>query len=53
MLSNADVPTVRAAFGCFRVDVVGARRNVNCDGAGRGPVGEVVVRNYDVGRAAA
>lgn len=46
MLSNADAPEVRKAFEGFQVDVVQARRAINCDGAKRGRVGEVVIRNY-------
>lgn len=46
MLSNADTPEVRKAFEGFQIDVVQARRAINCDGARRGRAGEVVVRNY-------
>lgn len=46
MLSNSDVPFVRSLYTRFRVDVVKASRAVNCQARGRGPVNEVVVRNY-------
>ena len=46
MLSNADLPQTRDAFSGFRIDPIQARRSVNCKGAGRGKVGEIVVRNY-------
>lgn len=46
MLSNSDVPFIRALYRDFRVDVVYAARAVSCNGRGRGRVPEVVVRNY-------
>jgi DNA adenine methylase len=46
MLSNSDTPFIRALYAEHHVDVVFAPRAVSCDGRGRGPVSEVVVRNY-------
>ena len=46
MLSNSDVPFVRALYAEWRIDVVQAPRAVSCDGAKRQSVSEVVVRNY-------
>jgi DNA adenine methylase len=46
MLSNSDVPFIRNLYRGFRLDVVLAPRAVSCDGGGRGPVPELVVRNY-------
>jgi DNA adenine methylase len=46
MLSNSDTPTVRALYAGFRIDQVSATRSVNSNGARRGKVAEVVVRNY-------
>jgi DNA adenine methylase len=46
MLSNSDVPFVRGLYREFRIDTVAAPRAVSCDANGRGPVSEVVVRNY-------
>jgi DNA adenine methylase len=46
MLSNSDVPFVRELYARWRIDVVFAARAVSCDAQKRGPVPEVVVRNY-------
>lgn len=46
MLSNSDVPAIRALYRAYRIDVVAAPRAINCNGKGRGLVSEVVVRNY-------
>ncbi len=46
MLSNSDTPWVRDLYRGFHIQQVWARRSINANGAGRGPVAEVVVRNY-------
>jgi len=46
MLSNSDVPFIRDLYRGFQIDVVMAPRAVSCDAKNRGPVAEVVVRNY-------
>lgn len=46
MLSNSDVPFIRDLYRGFQIDVVMAPRAVSCDAKARGPVAEVVVRNY-------
>lgn len=46
MLSNSDVPFIREIFAGYRIDVVMAARAINADASRRGPVAEVVVRNY-------
>lgn len=46
MLSNSDVPLIRDLYSEFRIDVVPAPRAINCRADKRGPVDEVVVRNY-------
>lgn len=46
MLSNSDVPFIRDLYRDYRIDVVNARRAINRDASKRGPVSEVVVRNY-------
>ena len=43
MLSNSDVPLVRDLYRPFTLHTVTARRAVNRDGSGRGPVNEVLV----------
>jgi DNA adenine methylase len=46
MLSNSDVPFIRDLYRGFQIDTIMAPRAVSCDAATRGPVKEVVVRNY-------
>ena len=46
MLSNSDVPAVRALYSDFAIDVVAAPRAISCDAKNRKAVREVVVRNY-------
>jgi DNA adenine methylase len=41
--SNSDAPLVRQLYADFQLHVVAARRNVNSDGAKRGPINEIVV----------
>jgi DNA adenine methylase len=43
MLSNSDTPTTRQLYAGFKLETVQARRAVNCDGAKRGRVSELVV----------
>ena len=51
MLSNSDLPFVRKLFenADWSLMNVAARRNINCRGAKRGAIKEVVIVNYDVG----
>ncbi|MDB5100705.1 MAG: adenine methylase [Cyanobacteria bacterium RYN_339] len=46
MLSNSDTPLIRDLYADFHVEVVMAPRFVNRDATKRGPVSELVVRNY-------
>ena len=46
VLSNSDTPRIRTLYARFRVEQVLARRNVNTRVDGRGPVAEVIVRNF-------
>jgi DNA adenine methylase len=46
MLSNSDVPFIRELYREYRIDTAMAPRAVSCDATRRGPVSEVVVRNY-------
>ncbi len=46
MLSNSDTPFIRKLYKDFAIHTVSARRAVNCDGAKRGRIPEVVVVNY-------
>ncbi len=47
MLSNSDTPFIRKLYRDFPIQTVSARRAVNCDGARRGRIPEVVVVNYE------
>jgi len=47
MLSNSDTPFIRDLYRGYRLDLVAAPRAINSDRTRRGPVTEVVVRNYD------
>lgn len=46
MLSNSDTPLIRELYDDFHVETVLAPRMVNRDASKRGPVNEVLVRNY-------
>ncbi len=46
MLSNSWHPLVKELYEGFQIDLVEARRLVNCDASKRGPVAEAIVRNY-------
>lgn len=46
LLSNSDVEWVRKRYRSYHIDAVKARRSISSNGNGRGPVGEVLVRNY-------
>lgn len=46
VLSNSDTKDVRRLYSGFRIDQVLARRNVNTRADRRGPVAEVIVRNF-------
>ncbi len=43
-LSNADTPGMRAAYAGWKAHEIRARRSLNCKGAKRGAVGELLVR---------
>jgi len=46
MLSNSDTPFIRKLYEGYDVQVVYARRAINCRAEGRGPIAELVIRNY-------
>jgi len=46
VLSNSDTPDVRRIYAGFKIAQVFARRNVNTRADRRGPVAEVIVRNF-------
>ena len=46
MLSNSDTPFIRDLYRDYQIDFVAAARAINRDASKRGPVQEVVVRNY-------
>ncbi len=47
MLSNSDTPFIRQLYREFDIRTVTARRVINCRASGRGPVSELVIRNYE------
>lgn len=46
MLSNSDTPFIRDLYAGYDIRVVYAKRAINCRGDGRGPITELVIRNY-------
>ena len=46
VLSNADVEWIRETYKDFNIFEVMAKRSINSNGAGRGKVGELIVRNW-------
>lgn len=46
MLSNSDTPTTRRLYAGSHLQTVQARRAVNCDGAKRGRISELVALSY-------
>lgn len=46
MLSNSDTDFIRGLFAGFEIVVVKARRTINCRPDRRGPIAELVIRNY-------
>ncbi len=46
MLSNSDTPLIRGLYAGFNLNTVRARRAVNCDGAKRGLISELIVLSY-------
>lgn len=47
MLSNSDMPIVHELYSNFNITMVNARRNINSRGDKRGPVPELIIRNYE------
>lgn len=46
MLSNSDTPFIRELYKGYDIKVVYARRAINCCAEKRGPISELVIRNY-------
>ena len=46
MLSNSDSEFIKGLYKGYRIDIVKAKRMINCDAKGRGAINEVVVTNY-------
>ncbi|OUM90785.1 MAG: modification methylase [Bacillus thermozeamaize] len=46
MVSNSDTPFIRELYDGFHMTTVSARRAINCRADRRGPVNELVIRNY-------
>ncbi|MFW6026133.1 MAG: DNA adenine methylase [Candidatus Woesearchaeota archaeon] len=48
MLSNSDTEFVKNLYEDFNINVVRARRSINCNGDDRGKINELVITNYPV-----
>ncbi|WP_165859218.1 MULTISPECIES: DNA adenine methylase [Desulfofundulus] len=46
MLSNSDTPFIRELYKNYDIQVVYAKRAINCRADKRGPIAELVIRNY-------
>jgi DNA adenine methylase len=46
MLSNSDTELIRRSYKGYDIQVVQARRAINCRADRRGPINELVIRNY-------
>jgi len=46
MLSNSDTPLILELYKNYDIKRVTARRAINCHAEGRGPISELVIRNY-------
>ncbi|MEW8959590.1 MAG: DNA adenine methylase [Moorella sp. (in: firmicutes)] len=46
MLSNSDTPFIRELYAGYDIQIVYARRAINCRPERRGPITELVIRNY-------
>ena len=47
MVSNSDTPLIRGLYADFRKSEIQARRNINSNPNGRGPVVELIITTYD------
>lgn len=47
LLSNSATDFIREQYAAYPITTVGAKRAVNSNGAGRGEIAEVLVRNYE------
>lgn len=46
MLSNSDTPFIRELYKNYDIQVIYAKRAINCRADKRGPISELVIRNY-------
>ena len=46
LMSNSSVPVIHDLYSNFILDVVPAKRSINCKGEKRGAVDEFLIRNY-------
>jgi len=46
MLSNSDTSFIKELYKDFTIDIVSAKRAINCKGNGRSGAKEVIIRNY-------
>ena len=48
LLSNSDTSYIKELYKDYTIDIVQAKRNVNCKADERGKINEVLIRNYDI-----
>ena len=46
MLSNSDTTFIHDLYAKFNITKLQARRSINCNGNGRGPISELLITNY-------
>jgi len=46
MLSNSEHPLIKELYKDFEIKIVKAKRMISCNGKGRGPINELVIKNY-------
>ena len=46
MLSNSEHPLILELYKNYDIKIVKAKRMISCNGKGRGPINELVIRNY-------
>lgn len=47
MLSNSDTEFIRGLYKDYNIHIVRAARMINCNGAGRGKINELVITNFE------
>lgn len=48
MVSNSDCDEVRELYNDYHIDILNAKRSINCKGSRRAECREIVIRNYEI-----